>query len=824
MLEQIRAHLRTGTRVLIEAPPGAGKTTQVPLALRNESWLGDGKIILLEPRRIAARAAAQFMAAQLGEEVGNAVGYRIRFESRVSANTCIEVITEGILTRMIQSDPELPGVGAIIFDEFHERHLHGDLGAALALDVQASLRPDLRLLIMSATLDGERVQRWFDAERITSAGRSFPVRIEYPPARAQEDWTIHLRRVADAALAETDGDILVFLPGRREIERATRCLAALAENSAQPIQLVPLHGDLPLAQQHAALSAAESGSRRIVLATNVAESSVTLPGICAVIDSGRAREPRFDPNSGFTRLQTVGISQASADQRAGRAGRVKPGTAWRLWPQSRRLQASRHPEIAQVELSALALDLAAWGSADLHWLDAPPAGALAGAHDLLRLLGALDPAGWLSTFGRAMLDTGATPRLAAMFLRAPQSQRALACDVLALIESRNPLRGTSARSDDFRERHSALAAFRQQRARAREFGADPATLFGIDQASSGWRRRNRTGAPDNSIPGALDIGNLLVHAFPDRIARQDSNDPHRYRLGNGRGAHLHADSSLFGEPWLVVVDLRFDERDSLILSAAPFDETILERDFAGLFLQQRSTRWNREARALEAFEERRFAALVLERRRVAVREADAMPALLEAIRELGLDALSWSDHARALRTRVRCLRDWCPDLALPDLDEAALLVDLERWLGPYLAGKTRLDALTPQMLGEALAARLDYTQRRQVDTLAPESLRVPSGHSHRLQYEVGKPPVLAVKLQEMFGLADTPHIADGRIAVVLHLLSPARRPIQVTQDLRGFWERTYPQVKKELKGRYPKHYWPEDPWNATATARVRPRS
>ncbi|HEX6834467.1 MAG TPA: ATP-dependent helicase HrpB [Rudaea sp.] len=821
-LPELRQRLAQHPRLVLEAPPGGGKTTQVPLALLGEPWLGGRKILMLEPRRIAARAAAEFMAAQLGEEVGATVGYRIRFESNVSVRTRIEVLTEGILTRLVQADPEQPGVAAILFDEFHERHLQGDLGAALALDVQASLRPDLRLVIMSATLDGERIARWFDAPRLTSAGRSFPVRIDYPPARAQEQWPFHLRRVAGQALNETEGDVLAFLPGRREIDQAAQALAALGRDD---LQLVPLHGELSLAEQHAALAPAAAGVRRIVLATNVAESSVTLPGIRSVIDTGLAREPHFDAQSGFTRLETMAISQASADQRAGRAGRVAPGIAYRLWPQSQRLEPARRAEITQVELSGLALELAAWGADELRWLDAPPPGALASARDLLRLLGALGDDGRITELGRAMLTAGATPRLAAAVLRAPLAQRALACDLVAIVDARNPLRGENARVDDFRARVAALHAFRRESGRsARAHGADAGALAAIDQAAGAWRRRFdlRDGAPRAHEP--LAIGDLLIHAFPDRIARQDAANPRRYQLSNGRGARLHDNTALYGERWLVVTDLRFEERDSLIYSAAPFDPDALERDFAERFVAARNVRWNRETRAVEAFEERRFAALILERRSVPAKPDDALPALIAAVRDAGVSTLAWSEHAQNLRARAACLREWCPELELPDLGDSALAATLEDWLAPYLSGKTRLESLTPAMLGDALAAKLDHAQRRAIDELAPETLRVPSGNERRLQYEPGKPPVLAVKLQELFGLADTPRIAKGRVAVTLHLLSPAQRPIQVTQDLRGFWERTYPEVKKELKGRYPKHPWPDDPWSATPTARAKPRA
>jgi ATP-dependent helicase HrpB len=822
LLPEIRATLAATPRLVLEAPPGAGKTTQVPLALRDEPWLAGKKIVMLEPRRIAARAAAQFMSQQLGEPVGQTVGYRIRFESKVSAATRIEVVTEGILTRLIQDDPELSGIGAILFDEFHERHLAGDLGAALALDIQATLRPDLRIVVMSATLDGERIEWWLDAPRISSPGRSFPVRIDYPPARAQESVEQQLVRVVRQALDENPGDLLAFLPGRREIARVQGMLNQALQRD--DVDVVALHGELSLAEQQLALAPAEDGLRRIVLATNVAESSVTLPGIRAVIDAGLAREPRFDPNSGFTRLETVVISQASADQRAGRAGRVAEGAAYRLWPQSRRLDPSRTAEIAQAELSGLALELAAWGSAELPWLDAPPVGALAQANELLMRLGALDAQQRITPLGRRMLELGATPRLGAAAMRAPETLHALIADLLALMEARSPLRGEASRSDDFRVRVNALHAWRDRRsATGYASGVDAGALAAIDQASKGWRRRLDVRSAASGVPHSHAVGDLLLHAFPDRIARQDENNPTRYTLANGRGARLHEQTALLGEPWLVVLDLRHESRDSLILSAAPLDPRVLEADYPDQFQRGRFVRWNEERSAVEAFEERRFGAIVLERRSVPVQAEDAVPALLSAIRSRGLDALPWSDAARRLRLRMQSLREWAPELALPDVSDTHLLDSLHDWLGPYLQGKRKLDALSEDDLSQALAALFDYEQRRQLDAQAPDSLTVPSGQTRRLEYSPGEAPVLAVKLQELFGLADTPRIANSRIPVTLHLLSPAGRPIQVTQDLKGFWERTYPEVKKELKGRYPKHPWPDDPWTATPTHRAKPR-
>jgi len=862
LLPEIRAALAANPRLVLEAPPGAGKTTQVPLALLDAPWLAGRRIVMLEPRRLAARAAAQFMATQLGEPVGQTVGYRIRFESKVSAATRVEVVTEGILTRLIQADPELAGIGAIIFDEFHERHLAGDLGAVLALDVQATLRPDLRLLLMSATLDGERIAGWLDAPRLSSPGRSFPIRIEHPPARAQESAEQHLARTVRQALDETDGDVLVFLPGRREIARTQALLERMlpspfggggggegavgAERPAPPvpspapkgapspggrgeqIDIVPLHGELSLTEQQYALAPAEPGTRRIVLATNVAESSITLPGIRAVVDSGLAREPRFDPHSGFTRLETVAISQASADQRAGRAGRVAAGVAYRLWPQSRRLERSRGAEIAQAELSGLALELAAWGvtaadGGDLAWLDPPPPGALAQARELLQALDALDRDARITALGRRMLELGASPRLAAAALRAPHEQRAVVADLLALLEARSPLRGAQARNDDLRVRVAALHAWRDRRGGAPRGEVDAGALAAIEQASKGWRRRLDVRTAATGVPDSHAVGDLLAHAFPDRVAHRDGDDPRRYVLANGRGARLHEHTALLGEPWLVVTDLRLESRDSLVFSAAPLDPRTLERDFPAHFIRERTLRWNGHRGAAEAFEEHRFGAIVLSRHSVPVRPADALPAMLAAIRARGLDALPWSDHARRLRARMQALRAWLPERGLPDVSDANLLVTLEQWLAPYLHGKHRLDALGAEELSQALASLFDHSQRQLLDAQAPEQVVVPSGQSRRLEYAGADSPVLAVKLQELFGLADTPRVGGGRIPVTLHLLSPAGRPIQVTQDLRGFWERTYPEVKKELKGRYPRHPWPDDPWTAQATHRAKPR-
>jgi ATP-dependent helicase HrpB len=831
LLPDVLASLEASPRLVLEAPPGAGKTTQVPLALLGASWRKDGRILMLEPRRVAARAAAGFMAKQRGEPVGEGVGYRIRFENKTSAATRVEVLTEGILTRMIQDDPELPGVAAIVFDEFHERHLSGDLGLALALDVQAQLRPDLRILVMSATLDGETLAKRINAPRLSSAGRSFPVSVSHFPARRDEALVFQLRRCVEQALLEHPGDLLVFLPGQREIGEAQRQLEALPAVAAGVVQLLPLHGELPLEQQSLALSPDPQGRRRIVLATNVAESSVTLPGVRVVIDSGLAREPRFDPNSGFSRLETVNISQASADQRAGRAGRVADGFCFRLWPASQRLEPMRTAEIAQVELSALALELAAWGSDSLCFIDAPPAGALAAARELLQRLGALDAGLRITALGKRMLSLGTHPRLAAMLLSAtPGEAQALACDLAALVEARDPLRGY--RGDDWASRWRALAQFRGGRSvreDAASASANRGALAAIDQAASNWRRRVgcRDRAPA-SVP-AHALGDLLLHAFPERIGRQHPSDPRRYQLAGGRMAKIFDDSALFGEPWIVASELRFEARDSIVQRGAPLDEARLERDFPERFVERDFVRWDADARALVARRERRFDKIVLSSKPSGRPDpAQASQALCEAVAELGLTSLPWTEGLRQFQARVRCLREWMPQLGLPELSEAALMASLEDWLKPALTGKTRLDAISEQELGDALRSRLDWALRQKLDQLAPTRISVPSGMERGIEYslddhEHAAPPVLAVKLQELFGLADTPRIAEGRVPLLLHLLSPGGKPLQVTQDLKGFWERTYPEVKKEMKGRYPRHPWPDDPWTATATHRAKPR-
>lgn len=813
-LPALRAALAARARVVLEAPPGAGKTTAVPLALLDEPWLAGQKILMLEPRRIAARSAATFMARQLGEQPGGRIGYRIRFEARPGSR--IEVLTEGILSRLIQDDPALAGVGCLIFDEFHERHLASDLGLALALDAQAGLREDLRILVMSATLDGARLAQWLDAERVESAGRAHPVAIEHLPARREERTALHLARGVEQALAHGEGDVLAFLPGRREIDEAQRALAARV---AAHIDLVPLHGELAIEAQAAAMTPAAPGRRRVVLATNVAESSLTLPGVRAVVDSGLAREPRFDPNVGFTRLETVPISLASATQRAGRAGRLGPGYALRLWSPDKRLDAERRAEIVDADLAPLALELAAWGGDQLRFLDPPPAGHLAQARELLVALDALDEAGRITAHGRELLRIGTHPRLANLVVHGRRDPAAgWIPELLALLEARDPLVGEDRFSEDWRARFKALLALRGKHPPG---AASPGALRAIDHAAREWRRRLRL--PEASATASAHaLGDLLIHAFPDRIARLDKGE--RYQLSGGRGAALRPGSPLTGEPWLAISDLMGSGADARIARAAPFDADLLQQHYATHFATVKEFGFDAERQAAQQVVEKRFGAIVLERRVEPARDPQAVrSALIAGIRQLGAGALNFSEHQQRLRARVQCLREWLPEAGLPDWSDAALLASLEHWLAPALTGITRLANLGPDRLGAALLDSLDYAQRQLLEREAPDALTVPSGMTRRLEYTPGGPPVLAVKLQELFGLADTPRIARGRVPVTLHLLSPGGRPIQVTQDLKGFWDRTYAEVRKELKGRYPKHPWPDDPWSARATHRAKPR-
>lgn len=818
--------------VVLQAPPGAGKTTRVPLALLDEPWLQGRSIVMLEPRRLAARAACARMAELLGEKAGQTVGYRVRFDSQVSRQTRIEVLTEGILTRHLQTDPALEGIGLVIFDEFHERNLNTDLALALCIDSQRGLRDDLKILVMSATLDAQGVAALLGgAPIVTSLGRSFPVTISHAPRdpeshRLSEAVAATIRR----ALAERQGDVLAFLPGGSEIRRTQRLLEA--DPACAEIAIHPLYGDLPKETQDRAIQPDRHGQRKVVLATPIAETSLTIEGITCVVDSGYARAPYFDPNSGLTRLDTIRVSRASAEQRTGRAGRLGPGHCYRLWSETtqRGLQAQTMPEIIAADLAPLALELAQWGVHDagsLAWIDPPPSGVLAQARQLLTELGALDGKGVITALGQAMATLPAHPRLAHLLLEGNRlGMGALACDVAALLSERDILaRDNGARSCDMLERIEALTAFRTRgRAGAQSHGADPYTCERIEQTTRQWRRLLNIKQPATSANDE-DIGLLLALAYPDRIAAQREPNSGRYLLANGRGARLAHTDHLIKHPYLVAAQIDAGKTEGMIHLAAPVTAQALREHLAGRMETRDVVRWHNQQQAIIARREERLGELVL----ASQPSQNTAPgtlrkAMLDGVRQLGLETLPWTREAREWQARVLSMRHWRPEDGWPDVSDTHLAATLEDWLEPYLDGITRRDHLTRLDLASILSNMLDWPQRTRLDEGAPTHLTVPSGSRLRLQYTPGEPPVLAVKLQEMFGLGDTPRVAGGRIPVTLHLLSPAQRPIQVTQDLRGFWERTYTEVKKELKGRYPKHPWPDDPWNATPTARRKPRT
>lgn len=827
ILPQICAALSNSTALVLQAPPGAGKTTGVPLALLAEPWLAGQTILLLEPRRLAARAAAARMAGQLNEAVGQTVGYRIRFDSQVSRQTRIEVLTEGLLTRRLQRDPGLEGVGLVIFDEFHERSLHADLALALCLDSQRGLRDDLRILVMSATLDGAAVASLLgDAPTISSEGRAYPVSRHYLPRDPERrDGLNAVVHAVLNALAEQRGDLLAFLPGSAEIRQTLRRLEA--EPACAGLALTPLYGDLPGADQQRAIQPDSAGRRKVVLATPIAETSLTIEGVTVVVDAGWTRIPRFDPRSGLTRLETVRISADAAEQRAGRAGRLGPGVCYRLWSEAtqQRLRPHRSAEILEADLAPLALELAQWGVNDpaaLAWLDPPPSGALAQARQLLTDLEALDDQGRITPTGQDLAVLPAHPRLAHLLRRgAALGHGALAADLAALLEERDMLRGDHPFGSDLSARLDALRGFRRDgRNGAAHWQADPAACARIEQSAQRWRRLLR--ATSSAETNDESVGLLLALAYPDRIARRRDGGADRYQLANGRGVRLNSGDPLLGQDWLVAAHLDAGATEGRIWLAAPVQAADLELQLAARIQPVQEVVWDERQAAVVAYRERRIGALTLSNAPLTDADPELVrQAMLTGIRQLGLDSLPWTRELRDEQARLLSLRHWFPDDAWPDLSDAWLAAHLEEWLSPWLDGIRRRDHLPKLDLAAALHSLLDHRLRARLNEWAPTHLQVPSGSRVRVQYAPGEPPVLAVKLQELFGLADTPRIAEGRIAVTLHLLSPAQRPIQVTQDLRGFWERTYAEVKKELKGRYPKHPWPDDPWTAPPTRRTR---
>ncbi|NBU25388.1 MAG: ATP-dependent helicase HrpB [Gammaproteobacteria bacterium] len=839
-LPTLRAALAAGPAAVLEAPPGAGKSTVVPLALLDEPWVRGRKVLMLEPRRLAARAVAERMAATLGEPVGATVGHRMRLDTRVGPRTRIEVVTEGVLTRMLQTDPALEGVAAVLFDEFHERSLQADTGLALCLDARAALGTDLRVVVMSATLDGAAVAALLTRATgapvpvVTAAGRMFPVAVRYvgragPPLPGGDEPPERLLALTvRRALRECEGDVLAFLPGAGEIRRTLAMLADL-QTEAGEVVVTPLYGELSPAEQARALDPDPAAPRRVILATNIAETSLTLPRVRAVVDSGLVRRAVFDPVTGMSRLETRRISRAAAEQRAGRAGRVAEGVCYRLWSEGaqRSLAAQTPPEILEADLAPLALDLAEWGAGDaaaLPWLDLPPAPMLESARDLLQRLGALDDARRITAHGRALARLPAHPRLAHLLVEAARrGESPMGARLAALLGERDLLRGRSGRAG---EEGDADVSTRLELVfgRGGDAGLDRAALSRLRRSADLFARQ----APDAARLTAAPVGasGLLACAYPDRIGRRRDGTAPRYLLANGRGAAFaHADRLARSE-FIVALDLDDRDREARILLAASLDRATLEEVAGGRLRRAVEVEWSARDEAVVAREVERLDALVIDEKPLPRVPADAaLAAMLEGLRQMGPTALPWTEETRAFCARVEIARrlglpgtgEW------PGLTDDALMAGLEDWLAPWLDGVTRRAHLAKLPLADALRLRLGAESLRRLDGWLPTHLTVPTGSRIRIDYLDDLAPCASMRMQEVFGLATTPRLAEGRLPVTFKLLSPAQRPLQVTADLASFWRNAYAEVRKDMRGRYPRHYWPEDPLQAEPVRGIRRR-
>ncbi len=794
--------LVAGSSAVLVAPPGAGKTTLIPLHLLNAPWRGERTIILLEPRRLAARAAASRMASLLGEEVGTTIGYRMRLENKVSARTRILVVTEGVFARMILDDPDLTNIAAVLFDEFHERSLDADFGLALALDVQAALRPDLKLLVMSATLDGARVARLLgNVPVLESKGRSFPIDIRYRERRPDERIEDAMSKAIRDTLADETGSILAFLPGQREIERTAEALQGRVP--ADTI-VVPLYGALEGRDQDAAIKPALPGKRKVVLATSIAETSITIDGVRVVIDSGLARLPKFEPATGLTRLETVRAARAAVDQRAGRAGRTEPGIAIRLWraEQTAALEAFAPPEILEADLTGLVLDCAAWGvsnPATLAFLDVPPAPAVKEAKSLLENLGALGKDHRVTPMGNEMRALALPARLAHMVLTARERGQALRAAELAVLLTERGLGGNDIDLD------VRLSRFQRERG---------------DRATRARGLAKRLAGSGPVAAEADSVGRLLIGAYPDRIAKSRGNG--QFTLANGRGGEVDPSSALAKSPWLIVADLSGRAGRARILAAAEVSEAEIREAMADQIVSGRQVTYDVSRNALQARDATRIGAIALsEKTMPAPTGEEADLGVIAAVKTHGLDILPWSKEASTLRRRLAWLHQGLGS-PWPAMDDDALLATLDDWLKPFLKGGAQLNQIPLHVLIEGLRSTVPYDLQRKIETLAPTHFEVPTGSHIPIRYDEGE-PVLGVRVQELFGLATHPAIANGTIPLLLELLSPAHRPIQITRDLPGFWNGSWADVRSDMRGRYPRHVWPEDPANATPTARAKPR-
>jgi ATP-dependent helicase HrpB len=837
VLGPLRSHLAARTTAVLSAPPGAGKTTRVPLALMDEGWLEGRKILVLEPRRIAARAAASRMAQTLSESVGERIGLRARMVSKSGPKTRIEVVTEGVFTRMILDDPELSGVGAVLFDEFHERSLDADLGLALALDCQAGLREDLRILPMSATLDGARVARLLgDAPVIASEGRAFPVETRYLGRDANARVEDQMADAVMRALRAETGSILAFLPGQAEIRRVEE---RLKERCGDPaVVLAPLYGAMDMKAQDLALQPAAKGQRKVVLATSIAETSITIEGVRVVIDCGLARVPRFEPDVGVTRLETVRVSRASADQRRGRAGRTEPGVCYRLWdePQTQSLPAYAEPEIRAADLAPLLLDCAEWGASDplsLSWLDPPPAAAIAAAREELTALDALDARGHITAMGKRLRSLPLPPRLARMVIAAAGLGHAEEAAEIAAVMVERGLGGNDAdlalRVENFRRDRGGragdmrkLAAQWARMARAAPLTPSPSPARGEGSPAVPVERGPSSRSARSEPREDISIPRLLALAFPERIGKS-RGAPGQFLLANGRGASLDPAHPLARSPYLVAAELQGSAASARILLAAAADEADIIAAAGNRIREQDEIDFDPAAAALRARRIRRLDAIVLASDpRPVTADEEAARLLALGLAKLGVARLPWSKAQIQLRHRVGFLRA-AGEAEWPDLTDEALAGTAGEWLAPYLSGKTKLSEIGAEGLGNALDALLPWSLKRRLEDEAPSHFEAPTGNRHAIDYETEGAPALHIRVQELFGLRQHPSIARGKLPLTLYLLSPAHRPIQVTRDLPGFWKGSWAAVKAEMKGRYPRHPWPDDPASAAPTARAKPR-
>lgn len=812
VLPQLKERLAQHSIVILEAPPGAGKSTALPLELLHEEWLGGNKIVMLEPRRLAARSVSARMAQTLHEGIGETVGYSIRFERKVSERTRIEVVTEGLLARRMQQDETLSDVGLLIFDEFHERNLHADFALTLALEIQKVIRPDLKILIMSATLDTAAVAALLNnAPVVSSAGRQYPITVQYVAEDNSKRLHENVASLVMRALRETQGDVLVFLPGAGEILRTQEELEARSTGCS----IHPLYGELSFAEQEEALNPNPNGLRKIVLSTSIAETSLTIQGISVVVDCGYSRVPKFDPETGLDKLITIRVSKDTADQRAGRAGRLGPGTCYRLWTETVQLhlQPSRRAEIMDADLAPLLLNLYKWGYADpaaLTWITVPPEQAAEQARALLRDIGAIEN-GRITTHGKELLSLPAHPRVAHLLLYAKENKlTALACDVAALLDERDPM-GTH-HGSDLSLRCEELSKWRKKE----RVQGDRFRYERIDRLSKSWRSLLK--AKEETAFNPYDVGALLAAAYPERVAFRQSTS--HYRLANGRKAQLPEHDPLSHEKWIVAAHLNMHQQGAKIFLAAPLDEESVKH----LAKENIRVAWDEKNGELIARKEKAIGEIVTGFSVLtSIPQEQLNEILCEAVRNDGESLLDWNEDVVQLQRRITLLRSSFPDSNWPDFSKPFLLAHPEKWIAPYFTPKTRKkDDFKKLNLVEVLTSVLSWEQQQELDRLAPARIEVPSGSMIKIEYlDHNAPPVLSVRLQELFGMSDTPQIANGKVRLMIHLLSPGYKPVQVTQDLRSFWNSTYTEVRKELRSRYPKHSWPENPWTAVAVRGVK---